>query len=65
MYMYGYVTVSITFTEFTLLRILITHKGALSIVTRQQNLYIRIENVENNLFVKSYVRMANFNKVIK
>ena len=71
MYMYEYVTVlywySITFTEFTLLRVLITHKGALSTVTRQlgEYLYIRIENVENNLFVKSYVRMANFNKVIK
>ena len=27
--------------------------------------YIRKEHVENNLFVKYYVRMANFNKVIK
>ena len=28
-------------------------------------LYSRKEHVENNLFVKYYVRMANFNKVIK
>ena len=28
-------------------------------------LYILKEHVENNLFVKYYVRMANFNKVIK
>ena len=28
-------------------------------------LYIRKEHVENSMFVKYYVRMANFNKVIK
>ena len=43
-----------------------TNKGHYPTVPRQleEVLYILKEHVENNLFVKYYVRMANFNKVI-
>ena len=42
-----------------------TEKGHYPTVTRQlgEFLYIRKEHVEHNLFVKYYVRMANFNKI--
>ena len=45
----------------------ITNEGNYPTVTRQlgEFLYNRIEHVEYNLFVQYYVRMANFNKVIK
>ena len=44
-----------------------TYKGHYPTVTHQleEFLYILKEHVENNSFVKYYVRMANFNKVIK
>ena len=47
--------------------VIITNKGYYPTVTRQlgEFLYIFKEHVENNLFVKYYVWMANFNKVIK
>ena len=43
-----------------------SNKGHYSTVTRQfgEFLYIRKVHVENNLFVKYYMWMANFNKVI-
>ena len=45
----------------------LTNEGHYPTLTRQlgEFLYIRKERVENNLFVKYYMRMANFNKVIK
>ena len=45
----------------------IADKGHFPTVTRQleEVLYVLKEDVENNSFVKYYVRMANFNKVIK
>ena len=48
------------------LRELRADKGYYPTVTRQleEFLYILKEHVENNLFVKYYLRMANFNKVI-
>ena len=44
-----------------------TYKGHYPTVRRQfgEFLYIRKEHVENNLFVKYYMRMSNYNKVIK
>ena len=43
-----------------------SNKGHYPTVTSQfgEFSYIRKEHVENNLFVKYYVRVANFNKVI-
>ena len=45
----------------------LSYKGHYPTVTRQleEFLYILKEHVENNSFVKYYVPMANFNKVIK
>ena len=47
--------------------VLVSYKRHYPTVTRQfgEFLYIRKDYVENNLFVKYYMRMANFNKVIK
>ena len=46
---------------------LCSYKRHYPTITRQfgEFLYIRKEHVENNLFLEYYVRMANFNKVIK
>ena len=51
----------------SLLIVIATNKGHYPTVTRQllEFLYIRKEHVEHNFFVKYYVQMANFNKVIK
>ena len=44
-----------------------SHKGTYPTVTHQTSyfLYSRKEHVKNSLFLKYYVPMANFNKVVK
>ena len=46
---------------------MLTNKGYYPTVTRQLGnfLYILEEHVENNLVVKYYLLMVNFNKIIK